>query len=244
MKQTIKIITTSWDDGHPLDLYLAEKLSKYGIKGTFFIPVQNPERPVMKISEIRNLREMGMEIGAHTVTHCVLPGHSEDKIKAELEEGKKFLEDILGEEIYGFCYPKGKFSKKVKQLVQKSGYRYARTTISFCIDINDPYLMPTSFQLFPHSRITHIRHALKEFNYCGLKRWLLKWKAEIDLLSLTHLILKDILKEGGVFHLWGHSWEIQKMELWHKLDDILRILIEYSDYFEILTNNETILRFF
>lgn len=30
------IITTSWDDGHPLDLKIAELLDKYGINGTFY----------------------------------------------------------------------------------------------------------------------------------------------------------------------------------------------------------------
>ncbi len=32
-------ITTSWDDGHPLDFRVAELLSKYGLRGTFYIPM-------------------------------------------------------------------------------------------------------------------------------------------------------------------------------------------------------------
>jgi hypothetical protein len=30
-------VTTSWDDGHKLDMKLAVLLKKYGIKGTFYI---------------------------------------------------------------------------------------------------------------------------------------------------------------------------------------------------------------
>ena len=33
------LITTSWDDGHPLDLRLAELLHKYDVPATFYIPV-------------------------------------------------------------------------------------------------------------------------------------------------------------------------------------------------------------
>ena len=36
MKQTY--ITTSWDDGHQLDLRVAELLTKYRLHGTFYIP--------------------------------------------------------------------------------------------------------------------------------------------------------------------------------------------------------------
>ena len=42
MKQTY--ITTSWDDGHPLDLRVAELLTKYGLHGTFYIPKAARER--------------------------------------------------------------------------------------------------------------------------------------------------------------------------------------------------------
>ena len=32
-------ITTSWDDGHPLDLRVAELLSEYHLQGTFYVPI-------------------------------------------------------------------------------------------------------------------------------------------------------------------------------------------------------------
>ena len=42
MKKQI-IVTTSWDDGHKLDLKLAKLLKKYGIGGTFYISPKNRE---------------------------------------------------------------------------------------------------------------------------------------------------------------------------------------------------------
>jgi hypothetical protein len=34
-------ITTSWDDGHPSDLRLADLLHKHSLRGTFYVPPEN-----------------------------------------------------------------------------------------------------------------------------------------------------------------------------------------------------------
>src|SRR3989344_6448243 len=69
------IVTTSWDDGHKLDLKVASILKKYSIKGTFYIC---PEDRELRKSELLSDREIVMlskdfEIGAHTMTHLLLP---------------------------------------------------------------------------------------------------------------------------------------------------------------------------
>jgi len=58
-------ITTSWDDGHPMDLRVAALLAKYGIAGTFYVPAstelgavsaaQLREWPVLAESLLRHL---------------------------------------------------------------------------------------------------------------------------------------------------------------------------------------------
>jgi hypothetical protein len=32
------------------------------------------------------------------------------------------------------------------------------------------------------------------------------------------------INNGGTFHLWGHSWEIERLGLWGKFEEILRLL--------------------
>src|SRR4051794_21779274 len=44
-------ITTSWDDGHPLDIRIAELLAKYDLPGTFYIP-RASQRPTMEESAV------------------------------------------------------------------------------------------------------------------------------------------------------------------------------------------------
>lgn len=53
---TILLFTTSWDDGHPLDLRLAELLVTYGFRGTFYVPCRNWQgEPVLSGRELRDL---------------------------------------------------------------------------------------------------------------------------------------------------------------------------------------------
>ena len=33
-----------------------------------------------------------------------------------------------------------------------------------------------------------------------------------------------MMATGGVFHLWGHSWEIEQFGLWKELETLLKML--------------------
>ena len=56
MTATLRL-TTSWDDGHPLDLRLADRLAARGFTGTFYVPRHNREgRPVLSAREVRAAR--------------------------------------------------------------------------------------------------------------------------------------------------------------------------------------------
>ena len=176
--------TSSWDDGHPLDLRVADLLVRYGTKGTFYIPSRQSGLPILSDREIRSLRGMGMEIGAHTMTHATLTSLHPDRIRQEARDGKRWLEDILGEPVGAFCFPRGKFNASACRIIEECGYQLARTTVAFRTERDfPPFQMPVSFQFVRHSRQIHVRHALKEGNWKGLCRWLSSWQAECDLES-------------------------------------------------------------
>jgi len=46
------------------------------------------------------------------------------------------------------------------------------------------------------------------------------------------------LECGGVFHLWGHSWEVQQTGQWQRLDEVLRFMGEFASEAPSLTNGE------
>src|SRR5262249_26496051 len=58
-------ITTSWDDGHPLDLRVADLLARHGLRGTFYVP-RTAENPTMTARQVRELSGT-FEVGGHTL---------------------------------------------------------------------------------------------------------------------------------------------------------------------------------
>jgi hypothetical protein len=230
------IFTTSWDDGHVCDLRLAELLAEHKVRGTFYVPVQFEAR--LDVSGLRRLRSLGMEVGAHTVNHVNLTVAADPL--GQLIDGKRYLEDVLGEGITAFAYPFGKFDSHVARLAQKAGYRLARTTVAFSTRRTfNPYMMPTSFQFAPCSRAIHVRHALREWNFNGLVAWCRRWRCETSLRRLAQLAFEDARCSNGVVHIWGHSWEIDSFRLW----DELRAVLQYSQgqpELTSMTNSEAV----
>src|SRR5436190_13479271 len=90
----IACITTSWDDGHPLDLRVAELLAKYDLRGTFYVP-RSAERGTMTAAQIRELSG-AFEVGAHTLHHVVLTRAPEAQARQEIAGSKSWLEDLTG----------------------------------------------------------------------------------------------------------------------------------------------------
>jgi len=37
-----------------------------------------------------------------------------------------------------------------------------------------------------------------------------------------------IMNNGGIWHLWGHSWEIEANSDWDKLESIFRLIIDLA----------------
>jgi len=222
-QQSVAVITTSWDDGHPLDLRLAELLAAYGMVGTFYVPLSCHTRPRMTSAQLQTLRHMGMEIGSHTVMHDTLTQIDPDKARLELRHSKDYLEHVLGEPVTSLCYPKGKCNQKVRSLAAEAGYTLARTTLAFRTDMNfDPLYMPVSFQVFYHKAIDHIKHALNEGNIKGLINWYKLWNMEKDPINLAIKAVEHIKNYGGICHIWGHSWELEQRGLWKTLEEILQ----------------------
>jgi peptidoglycan-N-acetylglucosamine deacetylase len=235
------IVTTSWDDGHPLDRKVAEMLARYGLKGTFYIPIQYLGRAVDVKALAGPLQELGMEIGSHTVTHSVLTKLTGDEVRRELRDSKEALEQRLSARVRSFCYPKGKHNRRIAALSREAGYHLARTTVAFHTDLKfDPELMPVSFQMCPPAASQIVRHALRESNWRGLLRWSRAGNGRHDLVPLAQFFLAEIRRTGGILHIWGHSWELDRYGLWGTLDQILRDVSQESGALH-LTNVQTLL---
>lgn len=78
--------------------------------------------------QLRELADAGIEIGAHTRTHCRLTRVDDIQIVDELDGAKRRLEEQLQGEVRSFCYPNGSpadFDQRGMAAVERAGYRSA-----------------------------------------------------------------------------------------------------------------------
>ena len=221
------IVTTSWDDGSKLDLKLAGLLDKYGIKGTFYIPKNYLADPFEK-DDLRALDKVH-EIGAHTLKHVDLTKVSLLRAKEEIEGIKAYLEDMVGHSISMFCYPYGRYNEDIKKMVRDSGFIAARTTNpgGFALP-PDPYEWQITLGASNGSpRLTFKIWRQSHIAISSLFDWELRAKLVFDLA----------LRKGGVYHLWGHSWEFEEKSEWSKLEKVFSHISRREDV-QYMTNAE------
>jgi peptidoglycan/xylan/chitin deacetylase (PgdA/CDA1 family) len=244
--------TTSWDDGSLGDLKVAEILRKEGVSGTFYIPKNFPyfggkfsEYKIMDTNSIKYLSQI-QEIGAHTLSHKRLDFLDSGELKKEIFGSKAFLEDIVGKEISMFAYPEGKYNHKIIEIVKEAGYKGARSTKKMLYRLpEDPYLIGVSIRLapFPFRKLDKKNYyfgrlfdPIKEYSPMVLKLIpnLYSWQA------LARAFLKLSIEKGNYFHLYGHSWEIEKYGMWKDLKEFIRYLENFKEKVTFLTNSELI----
>ena len=218
-----RIVTTSWDDGDRADLRLAEMLRSREIKGTFYVPnTPYGDRPALSRADLRTLSSEGFEIGAHSVSHKLLWGLSAEELAEEVSPCKPMLEDILGTEVRMFCYPCGRYDSNVIRALEAAGYWGARTVRMLATRLQfDPFEMPTTVQIIPHSRYNYIKNVARARKLEGLQVYLAQRKRLDNWLELGKKLFDSVLENGGIWHLYGHSREIEEMGLWNELEEIL-----------------------
>ncbi|MCC6997332.1 MAG: polysaccharide deacetylase family protein [Deltaproteobacteria bacterium] len=77
--------------------------------------------------EAARLRDAGIALGSHTVTHPILPRTGDDAIARELDDARNLIRDRLGVVARGFAYPNGDHDQRVRHLVERAGHEYAVT---------------------------------------------------------------------------------------------------------------------
>jgi peptidoglycan/xylan/chitin deacetylase (PgdA/CDA1 family) len=225
------IFCSSWDDGSLEDMKLSDLLSKYNHKATFYIPINNTEgREVISNTEIRELIKTH-EVGSHTLDHLYLTELSDIDAYDQIKNGKDELENIVGGEVPGFCYPGGKFKKQHIRFLKEIGIKHARTVENMRIEMAEcKYRVPTTLQFYPHKNSAYLSNFIQGSNKAKkmiILNKVLSSKKIVD--KILYIIESGVMGSDSIFHLWGHSWEIEKMGMWSDLE----ILLSYMDNFQV-----------
>ena len=241
MNEPAVTITTSWDDGHPLDLRLADLLSKYNVPATFYVPLDS-ERGVLSNAQVRELGSR-FEIGAHTVHHRPVTHLPLNEARREILDSKPAIEDITGKECRAFCFPWGKYQRTHLRLVGEAGFACARTVQMLSLDRPSSksgiQVMPTTVQAFSHPAAALLRNIAKRAALGSAVRWLLDCR-RFDWVEIARSHLERAMLEGGVFHLWGHSWEIEEHRQWGRVEEIFRTIAQFRDPVRFCTNSQVL----
>ena len=91
--------------------------------------VDEAERKMMSVEQIKELRDAGVEIGAHTHDHPILSSHDENVQFTQIEKSKTLLEKWLDESVDSFAYPNGKcgtdYTDQSVEAVKRAGFQCA-----------------------------------------------------------------------------------------------------------------------
>ncbi|MBU0766661.1 polysaccharide deacetylase family protein [Patescibacteria group bacterium] len=240
------IFTTSWDDGRKDDMRLAELLDKYSVKGTFYVsPPSTHEKHALTNEEIKSISDRH-EIGAHTMTHPKLTRLEPQEAQREIEESKRWIESITKKPCHSFCYPYGDENPQIRSLVANAGFSGARTVEQLLFSANDPFGSPTTLQVYPFPLRKKFTRWWHPIDICARLRIFAPRMIELRLspssclswLSLAKALFTYAQKtDQPFFHLWGHSWEIEKYGMWDNLEKFLKFVSE-NENVEHSTNHE------
>jgi peptidoglycan/xylan/chitin deacetylase (PgdA/CDA1 family) len=81
-------------------------------------------------TELRAMADAGIEIGAHTRTHCRLTRVGESQLHDELAGTKTRIEAMIDREVVSLCYPNGApqdYDARVMRAAEQASYRSAVT---------------------------------------------------------------------------------------------------------------------
>jgi peptidoglycan/xylan/chitin deacetylase (PgdA/CDA1 family) len=154
-------LTKTWDvlrhleDGERKPI-IAELRSKIEVKNY-------PAKPgrAMTTEEVLNLARSDLiTIGAHTVTHPVLPALDAMACYREIKESVEACEALVGKPVESFAYPYGKFDINTQTAVRAAGLAYA------CSTREEPILPSSDALCLPRIHVSNIHgdafeHALR-----------------------------------------------------------------------------------
>ncbi|MBX0329219.1 polysaccharide deacetylase family protein, partial [Oscillochloris sp. ZM17-4] len=138
-----RAVALTFDDGY-MDAYTDAfpLLQQYGVTATFYIVSGFVGHDAyMGWGEIRALRDAGMEIGAHSISHIDLTTLSHDENVDQIGRSGAEIAAQLGAPVRSFCYPAGQFNAEIAAITRERGYTSATTTIQQGPQ-DDPFALP------------------------------------------------------------------------------------------------------
>jgi peptidoglycan/xylan/chitin deacetylase (PgdA/CDA1 family) len=124
-----KPVVLTFDDGYRGDFTIADPLLKArGWPGVLDLEVAHVVQGDLTPRMIRHLLADGWELASHTLTHPDLTALDSRRLEHEVAGSRRWLRRRFGVDVNFFCYPSGRYDRRVIEAVRASGYLGATTT--------------------------------------------------------------------------------------------------------------------
>jgi len=135
-------VVISFDDGYGDNHAAFGALAERKLRGTLFMVSDDvggvsrwvanvdEQRTMLDRGQLRELLANGMEVGSHTCSHPHLTQLDDQRLRHEVADSRKLLQDLLDDPINSFAYPYGDYDARVVDAVREAGYRTACVTRS------------------------------------------------------------------------------------------------------------------
>ena len=147
----------------------------------------------------------------------------------EIYESKRYLENVLNKKIEMFCYPRGRYNREIIELVEEIGFLAARTAIP------NKFELPMNRYEWGVSLFLSNGSPLLSSKMCISNK--LSLKSFFDWEKRAKELFDIILKKGGIYHIYGHSSEIEKNKEWDKLESLFKYISNHQDV-DYLSNGD------
>jgi hypothetical protein len=197
-----------WDDTQANSLNMREHMTKYGLKGTFYL-TQPDLKHNLGTDFAKKLQEGGCSIGGHSLTHPDFSTLKPSEIYYQVLANKIEWEDLLDTPLNSFAFAYGRYkSPDNPAILQASTEALQRAGYLHCVYADfvksNPYLVPgeisTGNQIVPGDKVVEAD------------------KFQESLEKIVNKFPDAYRKQSSCIFLGVHAW--QAGEEWNKLDTI------------------------
>lgn len=180
-----------------------------GLHGTFFVLGWIARRLPNLVREIQS---RGHEVASHGEDHFLHHDCSRKKLKSDLSDSKRLLEDIIGREVHGYRAPSFSIDDDALKLIEDCGYQYDSSFNSFRgnarygkIDLSNKERQGIAY------KVSEAFHELPISNIPIGSGWLPVGGGgyfRVIPTTLMRWCIRRILENEGAYLFYIHPWEI------------------------------------